>query len=60
MNEESNIPNEAPKKNNIVIYISAGAVLLCCLCCAAALAFQYFLENSDFTLVNLIQPALSI
>jgi len=60
MNDEPNIPSETPKKNNNTLYLVIGAVILCCLCCAAVLAFQYFLENSDFTLVNFIQPTSSL
>lgn len=57
MTEEINTPSEQPKKN-MVLYIVIGAVILCCVCCGFALVLQLVLENSDFTLVNIIRPIL--
>lgn len=57
MTEEINTPPEQPKKN-MVLYIVIGVVILCCVCCGFALILQLILENSDFTLVNIIRPVL--
>ena len=57
MTEEINTPSEQPKKN-MVLYIVIGAGILCCVCCGFALVLQLILENSDFTLVNIIRPIL--
>ena len=57
MTEEINTPSEQPKKN-MVLYIVIGVVILCCVCCGFALILQLILENSDFTLVNIIRPVL--
>jgi uncharacterized protein involved in exopolysaccharide biosynthesis len=56
MTEEINIPPEQPKKNNTVLYIVIGIAALCCICCGLALVAQLILQNSDFTLVNIIRP----
>ncbi len=58
MTEEINDPSEQPKKNNAILYIVIGVVVLCCVCCGLALIAQLILQNSDFTLVNIISPIL--
>jgi len=45
--------SDQPKNNSkTTLYIVIGVVLFCGLCCAALLIGQYFLEHSDFSLVN--------
>jgi len=52
-NNEPVMQPDAPKNSNKnILYIVLGVVVFCCLCCAALLIGQYFLENSDFSLVN--------
>lgn len=47
------IQPDAPKNNNrTILYIVLGVIIFCCLCCAVLLIGQYFLENSNFSLVN--------
>jgi len=58
MTEEINAPSEPPKKKNTILYVVIGAAVLLCFCCALLLAGQYILENSDFSLVNIIRPIL--
>jgi len=59
MNEESNAPiSEKPKKNNTVLYIVIGVVVLVCICCVLLFVGQYYLENSNFSLVEIIRPGL--
>jgi len=50
------LPSAEPKKNNnrTILIVVVGVILLCCFCLAALLIFQYWLQNSDFTLVNLL------
>jgi hypothetical protein len=43
-----------PKANNRTLYIVIGVIVLCFLCCGLALLAQSLLENSDFSLVNLL------
>ena len=57
MAEETNTPSEQPKKN-IVLYVVIGIAVICCVCCGIAMILQLILENSDFTLVNIIRPIL--
>ena len=57
MAEETNTPSEQPKKN-IVLYVVIGIAVICCVCCGIAMILQVILENSDFTLVNIIRPIL--
>ena len=50
---EPSLQSDKPKNNNrTTLYIILGVAALCCLCCAAVLAGQYFLEHSNFSLVN--------
>jgi hypothetical protein len=57
---ETPIPNndpvmhsDTPKSNNKkILYIVLGVVAFCCLCCVVLLIGQYFLENSNFSLVT--------
>lgn len=57
MAEETNTPPEQPKKN-IVLYVVIGIAVICFVCCGIAMVLQLILENSDFTLVNIIRPIL--
>jgi|JI10StandDraft_1071094.scaffolds.fasta_scaffold168322_3 hypothetical protein len=57
MAEETNTPSEQPKKN-IVLYVVIGIAVICFVCCGIAMVLQLILENSDFTLVNIIRPIL--
>lgn len=43
-----------PKKNNVILFVVIGFIVLCCTCCALAFLAQYLLENSNFSLVNLL------
>ncbi len=40
------------KNNKTILYIVLGIVVFCCLCCIALFIGQYFLEHSNFSLVN--------
>ena len=56
MSNEPNLQMETTKNNNkTIIYIVAGVIVFCCLCCAALLIGQYLLENSDFSLVQVMR-----
>ncbi len=54
MNES--LPPVEPKKNNskTILTVVIATIVVCCLCIAALLVGQYLLENSDFSLVNLL------
>jgi purine-cytosine permease-like protein len=47
-----------PKKKNIILYVVIGIVVLCCFCCITGLIGQYLLENSGFSLVNLLRSVI--
>jgi|GEM_PF-2650541 len=53
---EATTPPSGQSKKNTVLYIVIGVVVFCCVCCGLALILQTILENSDFTLVNIIRP----
>jgi len=57
MSNEPDPQAETPKNNNnkIILYVVIGLIVLCCLCCAVLLIGQYLLENSNFSLVNVIR-----
>lgn len=57
MTGEINTPSEQPKKNTI-LYIVIGVVVLCCVCCGLVVIAQLILQNSDFSLVNIVRPIL--
>jgi flagellar basal body-associated protein FliL len=51
-NNEPAMQSNAPKNGNKkILYIVLGVAAFCLFCCAALLIGQYFLENSDFSLV---------
>jgi len=58
MTEETNTPSGQLKKNNTVLYIVIGVAVLCCACCGLALIAQLILQNSDFSLVNIVSTIL--
>ena len=59
MSNESTPQIETPKNNNkTILYILIGVIVFCCLCCAALLIGQYLLENSGFSLVQVIRPLI--
>lgn len=53
-------PPKPPRKTSPWLIAAIVIAVLCCLCIVGALVFQYFLQNSNFSLVSLPQFGLRL